>query len=83
MEPKMVINGMRVFVFPYEAWPVTNYVQRRTHRKKRINKKWRKRYGFDAVRDENVSYVFTNPGGGRDLIVSEKTYEKLKGESKT
>lgn len=33
-------------------------VQKRTHRKKRINKKWRKRYGLKQVPDPKV-YVLT------------------------
>lgn len=70
------INGMPVIVIQKELLPV-RYIQKRTHRKKRINKKWRKRYGFNLVRNENVAYVFEDPFGGRQLLVSQKVYDML------
>lgn len=33
--------------------------QRKTHKSKRINKKWRKKYGYVAIPDKNV-YVMDN-----------------------
>ena len=35
-----------------EATAITKQVQRRTHRKRRINKKWLKRYGYKTVLDD-------------------------------
>ena len=33
-------------------------VQARTHRKRRINKKWLKRYGYKSVPDDNTILIF-------------------------
>ncbi len=41
------IYGFRLI----ESNAITKEVQRRTHRKKRINKKWLKRYGYKTVPD--------------------------------
>ncbi len=40
------ILGVRLYTRPYP----TTYVQVRTHKKRRINKKWKKRYGFKTAR---------------------------------
>ena len=42
-------NLGRLTGIPYQVYPnigVVKYVQKRTHKKNRINKKWRKRYGY-------------------------------------
>lgn len=36
-----------------ETTAITKTVQRRTHKKRRINKKWAKRYGYKDVVDDN------------------------------
>ena len=41
------INGLRLV----ETTSITKKVQRRTHKKRRINKKWAKRYGYREVPD--------------------------------
>lgn len=41
-------NGFRLI----ETTAITKQVQRRTHRKRRINKKWLKRYGYKTVLDD-------------------------------
>ena len=41
-------NGFRLI----ETTAITKQVQRRTHRKRRINKKWAKRYGHKTVLDD-------------------------------
>lgn len=41
------INGLRLI----ETTAITKKVQRRTHKKRRINKKWAKRYGYREVPD--------------------------------
>lgn len=48
-------------------------VQARRHKKKRINKKWLKRYGHKAVPDNN-KVIMTND----TLYMTKKCYEKLK-----
>ena len=49
-----------------ESTAITKEVQRRTHKKKRINKKWAKRYGYKAVPDNCrfvlwKNYIFAQP----------------------
>ena len=41
------INGLRLI----ETTAITKKVRRRTHKKRRINKKWAKRYGYREVPD--------------------------------
>ena len=49
--------------------------QRRTHKKKRINKKWRKRYGLvSAPVEKGQCFVFKGVG----IFMSRKTYIALK-----
>ena len=48
-------------------------VQARTHKKKRINKKWAKRYGFKTYENQ----LFKN-GQMIVLGMNERTYEALK-----
>lgn len=50
-------------------------VQARTHKKKRINKKWRKRFGFKSVPDGDKIYVIPPAGV---IVMHPGTYEKLK-----
>lgn len=52
---------------------ITKDVQARKHRKKRINKKWLKRYGHKAVPDDTKVYV-TNDA----IFMTKRCYEKLK-----
>lgn len=52
---------------------ITKDVQRRTHKKKRINKKWLKKYGTKIVPDNTKILLVNNT-----LIMTEKCYEKLK-----
>jgi len=62
----------------YEGIPVyiaTWKYQRRKHRKKRINKKWRKRYGvveINRMPHGQVIYV------DRVMYMTEKTFEEIK-----
>lgn len=61
---------------PIIIMPVREY-QNRKHKKKRINKKWRKRYGvtgYSLIEDgEVISY-------NGQLTMNKKTYDRLKGE---
>ena len=49
--------------------------QARTHKKKRINKKWRKRYGLVSAPLEKGQIVALTCN---ELLMSRKTYWKLK-----
>jgi hypothetical protein len=60
-----------------ETNAITKQVQRRTHRKKRINKKWLKRYGYKTVLDDSKIIRC-----GDTLFVTPKTLKKLISEIK-
>ena len=47
-------NGFRLI----ETTAITKQVQRRTHRKRRINKKWLKKYGHKTVLDDGKIIQF-------------------------
>ena len=61
--------GYKILITEY----ITKDVQRRIHKKKRINKKWLKRYGMKIVPD-NTKIVLVN----NTLMMTEKCYEKLR-----
>lgn len=50
--------------------------QVRTHKKKRINKKWRKRYGLVSAPLEKGQIITLTTG--HELLMSRKTYRTLK-----
>lgn len=56
---------------------ITKKVRRRTHKKKRIDKKWLKRYGYKEVQDHSKIYQ-----SGNYLFMSQKNYDRLKAELK-
>lgn len=61
--------GYKILITEY----ITKDIQRRIHRKKRINKKWLKRYGMKIVPDNTKILLVNNT-----LMMTEKCYEKLK-----
>lgn len=61
--------GYKILITEY----ITKDIQRRTHRKKRINKKWLKRYGMKIVPDNTKILLMNNT-----LMMTKKCYEKLK-----
>ena len=67
------------FNFNYNGVPIiitnaiTKTVQARTHKKKRINKKWLKRYGYKEVQDENKTYMIDGK-----LYMTQRCYNKMK-----
>lgn len=61
--------GYEILITEY----ITKDVQRRTHKKKRINKKWLKRYGMKIVPDNTKILLVNNT-----LIMTGKCYEKLR-----
>ena len=61
--------GYKIIITEY----ITKNVQRRTNKKKRINKKWFKRYGMKIVPDNTKILLLNNT-----LMMTGKCYEKLK-----
>lgn len=72
-------KGIRIIIIPDDKLPIKSYKQRRTHRKKRINKKWLKRYGLDPIRDENACWYAEGAG----VLMGRKMYDRLKEELKS
>ena len=52
---------------------LTKDTQRRKHKKRRINKKWLKRYGYKCVPDNDKIILFNNK-----LCMTKGAYEKIK-----
>lgn len=61
-----VYAGMPVIIAPSKR-------QRRTHKKKRINKKWAKRYGYRYGLEKGQAYVIDNK-----LYMTKESYLILK-----
>ena len=61
--------GMEIIITEY----LTKDIQRRTHKKRRINKKWLKRYGYKCVPDNDKMIVFNNK-----LFMTKGACEKIK-----
>ena len=61
--------GYKILITEY----ITKDVQRRSHKKKRTNKKWLKRYGMKIV-PENTKILLVD----NTLMMTEKCYEKLR-----
>lgn len=61
-------NGFRLV----ETTAITKQVQRRTHRKCRINKKWLKRYGYKTVLDDERIIQF-----GDCILATPNTIKKI------
>lgn len=61
----------------YPIYIATQEFQRRKHRKKRINKKWRKRYGMVELNSMPHGEVIMMDNGV--LWMTRRTYSKLKG----
>ena len=57
---------------------ITKDIQRRKHKKRRINKKWLKRYGYKCVPDNDKIIMSNNK-----LFMTKGAYEKLKKVIKT
>lgn len=67
-QPIAYYNGFQLI----ETTAITKQVQRRTHRKCRINKKWAKRYGYKTVLDDERVIQF-----GDCLLATPKTVKKI------
>lgn len=66
--------GMEIFITEL----ITKDIQRRTHKKRRINKKWLKRYGYKCVPDNDKIILSDNK-----LFMTKGAYEKVKKGIKT
>ena len=66
------IDQISFRVIPCPYMPIKGWVQSRTHRKKRINKKWLKRYGERPVYEDLIFYRI-----GENLYMSNGMYKKL------
>ena len=66
--------GMEIFITEL----ITKDIQRRTHKKCRINKKWLKRYGYKCVPDNDKIILSDNK-----LFMTKGAYEKVKKGIKT
>lgn len=63
-----MFNGMPIIISNY----ITKKVRCRTHKKRRIDKKWLKRYGYKDVQDDTKMYIFNG-----SLLMSQKCYDKF------
>ena len=63
-----MLNGMTIIISNY----ITKKVRSRTHKKRRIDKKWLKRYGYKDVQDGTTMYMVNG-----SLFMSQKCYDKL------
>ena len=61
-------NGFRLV----ETIAITKQVQSRAHRKRRINKKWAKRYGYKTVLDDGRIIQF-----GDCILATPNTIKKI------
>lgn len=74
------IDGIPIIVYGRK-------IQNRRHKKKRINKKWIKRYGFRYINmqlmDEDKIYALPARDGNPCLFMTIKAYEKIKDNVQT
>ena len=61
-------NGFRLI----ETTAITKQIQRRAHRKRRVNKKWLKRYGYKTVLDDERMIMF-----GDCILATPNTIKKI------
>lgn len=72
------VHGIEVRIVPLEFMPVIGYEQVRKHRKRRINKKWLKRYGCRPIHDRSRMILFNPDAGNQVLLVTQEQYNLLK-----
>lgn len=63
-----MLNGMPIII----TNTITKTIRCRTHKKRRIDKKWLKRYGYKEVQDDTKMYMVNG-----SLFMSQKCYDKL------
>lgn len=69
MELENILNGTEILIDNC----ITKTVRSRKHRKRRIDKKWEKIYGYKEVQDDTKVYMFDGK-----LFMSQRCYDKLK-----
>lgn len=71
--------GLPMRVVPKDqcCQPITA-VPARPHKKKRIRKKWLKKYGWKIIYGPEKAWIVTDPVEGSQLFVGPDTYKKLK-----
>ena len=65
------LYGLPVVINPYM---IIGYEQARKHKKKRINKKWAKRYGDKPVYDMKNAYMIKD----QMIVMSQGAWDKIK-----
>lgn len=70
------MSNYRALLTGYPIYIATKEIQRRKHHKKRINKKWRKRYGVIEYNLMPQGEVFFNETD-RVFYMTKKTFTKL------
>ena len=64
------MNGYQIIISPNM---ILGWKPKRVHHKRRINKKWQKRYGYSPIYDMEHVYVM-----GNQFFMSKGYYEKFK-----
>lgn len=64
------LTGMNIIIDPTM---IDGFRPRRTHKKRRICKKWLKRYGMEPIYDMQHTYII-----GNNIIMSKGFFEHLK-----
>lgn len=63
-----MFNGKRIIV----SNSITKQVPCRTHKKRRINKKWLKKYGYKSVPNNEIAYMINDC-----IIMTQKCFDKI------
>jgi hypothetical protein len=71
-----MIKGDIKFLYGHPIYIATIELQRRKHRKKRINKKWLKRYGYEECDLMPHGQIMAMDNG--TLWMTKRTYQRLK-----
>lgn len=84
MQPVLTCMGFRIF----ESTAITKNIQRRTHRKRRINKKWLKRYGYKTILDDEKiirvgDRLYATPNTVKKLIETSESLKDYNSPGKT
>ena len=58
------IGGLQIIIAPEKR------IQRKTHKKKRINKKWAKRYGYKHIKSMEDNTIYLIPGHNQILLLN-------------
>ena len=84
MQPILHCMGFKI----YETTAITKQVQRRRHRKRRINKKWLKRYGCKTVLDDEKiirvgDSLYATPNIVKKLVLASASLKDYKSPGET